>query len=67
MSQTDVDIEDLPEDYEFYEGENEEGESIRDEQPIVYNTEDFISTYFLSENCTLPENILEFQYPFFKY
>lgn len=59
MSQTDVDIDDLPEDFE---GE-EEGEGFREEQPIVYNTEDFISTSFLSKNGTLPENILEFQYP----
>lgn len=63
MSHSDIDIEDLPEDYEFHEGE-EEGESIREEQPIVYNTEDFISTSFVSKNGTLPENILEFQYPF---
>lgn len=63
MSQTDVDLEDLPLDYEFQEFE-EEGEYYPYEQEIVYNSDDFISRYFLSKDCTLPENILEFQYPF---
>lgn len=63
MSRTDDEIEDLPIDFEYVEGEGE-FEGIEGEQAIVYNSEDFISGPHFSENSTLPENILEFQYPF---
>lgn len=49
------------------EQEEEEVEVIEEEEvveEIHYDTKEFISKAFVSENCTLPENIITFDYSF---
>ena len=52
---SDEDIEDLPED--VYD------EELVCEEPVVLLSEDFISVPYRSKNCTIYEDILEFEYP----
>jgi hypothetical protein len=77
---TGIDIEDMPEDKESYleegsdqqsGGEAEVKEQIQEEEDVeeeiseILNSDDFISKPFLSKKCTVPEDILVFQYPLF--
>lgn len=70
---TGKDADDLPTDTEETIGDltfsNSEYESEWEEESepeyVTYNSSDFISKPFLSESSTLPENILDFQYPFY--
>jgi hypothetical protein len=74
---TSSDVEDLPEDKlshadkrredESGEADEEQGlekEKVQEEILEILNPDDFISKPFLSEKCTMPEDILVFQYPF---
>lgn len=74
MSKTDDDVEDLPLDSSDYpttdetttefdtEGaEDEVTEVGEEEEPEYYDTRDYISGPFLTENCTVPEDILVFE------
>lgn len=54
-------VEDLPADE--YVSEYGEDRSL-DEADVQLNSEDFISGSFLSEQCTVPQNIFKFEYPF---
>lgn len=66
MSQTDEDqYEELPTDseYEYGEGEEEEEEEENPEIWSTYDSNTFISGPYQSEESTIPENILEYQYP----
>lgn len=61
MSQTDEGLEDLPEDEEDYEEEEYEEEEDED-QWSVYDSSTFISGSYQSENSTINEDILKFEY-----
>lgn len=66
MSQkTGTDVEDLPSDiyFEYEEGEEEDEYYLEEEQPEVFYSEDFISRPVISEQGTIPEDILDFEYP----
>lgn len=45
-------------------GKNESRRNSRTENREVYDSSDLLSKPFLSNNCQLPENIIELQYPF---
>lgn len=68
---TGSDVEDLPEDKTAYANEGSGKESCREteevkkikEIPKTLNPNDFLSKPFLSKKCTVPEDILVFQYP----
>lgn len=71
MSRTDDDVEDLPFDSSDYPTETEstsefetEGTEAQgeDEEPEFYDTNDFISKPFLTEDSKVPEDILVFEY-----
>lgn len=49
-----------PDDYEEYEGEEEDAVSIL----TVYDPDDYISGAVISPQSTIPPNIFEFEYPF---
>lgn len=53
-------------DLEFFDEFDEEGEGEPPHETAgsIYDTNDFISEPYLTENCDLPEDILEFEYPF---
>jgi hypothetical protein len=65
------DVEALPEDKTSYADEGSRKESSRDteevkkikEVPGTLNPNDFLSKPYLSKKCTVPEDILVFQYP----
>jgi len=65
------DVEALPEDKTSYADERSCKESSRDteevkkikEIPGTLNHNDFLSKPYLSKKCTVPEDILVFQYP----
>lgn len=64
MSNTGSELEDLPYDLNGQgeeEEEQEEEETVAEEEPEVYFSEDFISGPYLSEESTVPGNILEFE------
>jgi hypothetical protein len=68
---TGSDAEDLPEDKTSYADEGSGKESSREtedvkkikEIPGILNPNNFLSKPFLSKKCTVPEDILVFQYP----
>jgi len=68
---TGSDVEDLPEDKTCYAGDWSGKESSREtedvkkikEIPGTLNPNNFLSKPFLSKKCTVPEDILVFQYP----
>lgn len=80
MSRTDDDVEELPLDGSEYHttgtttefdtertGEEEETDDVaevEEEEEEFYDTRDFISQPFLTEDCTVPEDILVFEYVF---
>lgn len=64
MSNTTSGIEELPVDLGGDYAFTEEDEFLSEEEQEVYYSEDFISSAYLSENCTVPDNILKFEYPF---
>jgi len=49
-------------DVEIKEQDEEEGK-VEEEISEILNSNDFISKPFLSKKCTVPEDILVFQYP----
>lgn len=62
-TRTDIDGECEEEGEEEGEGEEEEEEEyVEEEEPEVYLSEDFISGPTWSEACTMPEDILVFEY-----
>jgi N-acetylmuramoyl-L-alanine amidase CwlA len=68
---TGSDVEDLPEDKTSYAAEGSGKESSTEPEdvkkiqdiPGTLNPNDFLSKPFLSKKCTVPEDILVFQYP----
>jgi hypothetical protein len=66
MSQTDEGVEEIPVDEEEEEEEEEEVEEEEEEEDhwSIYDADTFVSGPFQSDNCTIPEDILKFQYPF---
>lgn len=44
--------------------QRQEEKKVQEEKSEIVNPDDFISKPFLSKNCTMPEAILVFQYPF---
>lgn len=46
------------------EAAEDELEVVEEEEEVIYNSEDFISQPYLSEYCSLPENVLEFDYSY---
>lgn len=64
MSKTDDHVESIPTD-------NETDDEIKayltdleeDEESIVYDSASFVSGPYRSERCTMPEQILDFEYP----
>lgn len=65
MSQkTGSELEDIPTDTFSYEYGEEEGYFEEEEAPTILYSEDFISRPILSKDSELPEDILEFEYPF---
>lgn len=66
MSHTESGVDDITEDTDE-NVENEEDilydEEVIEEEPLVLRSEDFISGPFCGEHSTIPENILEFEYP----
>lgn len=59
MSQTDDGVEEIPSD-----GEDAEEEEKDSQQWSIYDSDTFISGEYQSDHCTIPEGILQFQYPF---
>jgi hypothetical protein len=45
--------------------QRQEEKRVQEEIPEILNSEDFISKPLLSKKCTVPEDILVFQYPFY--
>jgi hypothetical protein len=43
----------------------QEEKRVQEEIPEILNSEDFISKPLLSKMCTVPKDILAFQYPFY--
>lgn len=67
MSKTNEDIESIPSDDEKVEKVETDAEGNvedSDDESIVYDSDSLVSGPYLSEKCTLPENILNFEYPF---
>lgn len=61
MSETDENVEEITSDEEE---EIEEEEFEEESEESIYDTADFISEPSISEKCTIPFEIFDFEYPF---